>query len=370
LDLVCVAGSNKCAVWAEVEAVNVISDHFPITVTVTWPEQDSQAAAAPFPEGYGLRSEVPAHLRRKPVVSASRTSAQMKSYRDQVDGALAGAVPVAEAELESELLRLEGLVLEKAYAAGICSRSRAQSECVRVYTVHQRQLERARQRLRVAQALPEAEPTREHRVRQAADAVDALERRKVEEFPARRRAMRRRAQLAEAEANATVQQWWADGEAGLLAQRMTAEQAGLRETRKRIPFLPRSAHQTALYAKEQFVRAKYSNAPDTDWPSLLVGLDPAEPALPTLVEVETAVKQLNGNSSAIGVPIFPLRWATTPPLLQRLWQLVRLIWQSGEVPDSFCVAEAVALKKPQPPGAPPAFRIIGVGLRCAGCSGW
>jgi len=83
--------------------------------------------------------------------------------------------------------------------------------------------------------------------------------------------------------------------------------------------------------------------------------------LPTLQEVERAVKQLNGDSAAIGVPLFPLRWAATPALLQQLHQSVCDIWRTGVVPEEFCVVEAVALPKPVPAGAAPAYRIIGVG---------
>ena len=360
LDLVLAAAANKSATTCAVDPTTCISDHYPILLTVCLPTD--AASGVQLPTDYGVRSTVPTHWRSKPAVTVGRASSQLDQYRELVDGTVKGMDPVTS-ELEEELAKLEGVILRTAYATGLCSQKRDKDSTVAVFTTLQRQLEKARRRLRVVQTAAETNVALEGRVAEAAAAVKALEDSKAQQFPARRQAMRVRKRQAVQQRNAEVQQWWIDGEAGLLAQRMAKEQAGLGKAKGRRVFVRRRLQQEALYAKELYLREKYCSAPPTDWDTVLAGVvvNEDDVHLPTLQEIASAVHQLNGSSAAIGMPAFVLKWASTPTVMQRVHRIIQEVWRTGSVPASFCLVEAVALPKPQPAGAPPAFRIIGVG---------
>lgn len=360
LDLVLVGKTNVSTVVVNVDRDCDLSDHFSLVIDMVTGVDTVECG---LPADYGCQSEVPAHLRRKVMVAVSRQSDAMEFYKEDVDKALRERPAEVGTDVEEELAVLERVILEAAQRRQLCAdRQRRQGRAApqRVIVMAQRRLEKARRRLRVLEGLPADTAGLAGQLLQARQAVQALEEHKAAQLPMRR--LLARAKLAEgvARRNAELQRLWVDGDVGMLARRMTADQRGLAAYRHPSPSVPLRQRQLLLARKVQHLTEKYGSAPATDWDGLLRRwpVVEADVVLPSLQEVRDAVQQLNGDSAAIGVPAFPVRWAATPTLLVRLHAAVCAIWQSGEVPASFCVAEAVALPKP---GAKTDFRIIGVG---------
>lgn len=346
LDLFLTGVANVSVCVSEVGDVPRISDHYPMVAMLTWPAQEQQGGT--FPDRYGFLSGVPSHLRQKPAVHLSRTADKLNQYRDGVDARLE-ALEVCGDDVEREVANIERLLLGVAYNTGLCTRERERDGAVRVFGRHQRELERARKQLdRTRETGGDVAPWQA--------LVHRLEQRRAAELPQRRREQRRRRTLKRVEERAQLQRWWVGNETGLTARQMGRDQAGMRERRTRRPVVPLRVRQQVLWDKEQFLRKKYGSAP------VVLGEFEEEVAegdvtVPTAVEVDKALSQLNGNSAAIGVPLFPLKWARTDGLVLRLTRLMGTIWRSGDVPCSFGVVETVALPKPGSPD----YRIIGVG---------
>jgi len=263
LDLVLVGGATEARTDTAVDAANVISDHFPMVVGLSFPPLPGPTGDVPNAK-YGLCTPVPRHLRRKPKVVASREGEQVQRLKAMVDAGLAqsqfGAGP------SQDLTTVETVVLSAAYAAGLCVDTRGGGGDVRVFTRLQRRLDNARRRLAVAQAAAVvAGADAEARVAEAKAALVAAAAAKQVSYPDRRRVLRARAASTVREVNEQLQQWWIRGDVGLLARRMTADQLGLLSARSHRTHTPLWVRQVELRRREEHLREKYGSAPPTDW---------------------------------------------------------------------------------------------------------
>ena len=349
LDLVITGVANTCVTTVSVDAAAGLSDHYALLCVLTQPvlEDGKEGVLSP---NYGFTSPVPRHLRAKPSVALSRRAEQLQQYQDTVDARLLQA-PALDS-VEEEVNQLERILLSSAFSAGLCERRRREHNHAHTFALTQRRLEAARQQLCNARQL--AEPTQRQAAMDAARArLDTLEARKREELPARRAVQRVRREMARAEEISRLQQLWVTNENGLLARQMLKDQQGTYSHRGTRPVVPLPVRQRALWRREQFLRKRFGEGvPLGEFEEDVACSQP-----PTLLEVETAVRQLSGNSAAIGVPLFPLRWASTPALLERLCALMGRIWRTGLVPASFCEVEVVLIPKPGSAD----YRVIGVG---------
>ena len=349
LDLVLTGVANVCVGSAVGDPTTQLSDHYPILVTLQRVSGDNSLPDH-IPPSYGFTSGVPSHLRQKPSVLVSRKAPQLQEYQRIVDARVA-ALPVCGDDVDGDVTRLERALIDSAYEVGLCTRPHVRDPAVRVFALHQRQLEAARRRLAVVVSIS---GDHSHEALELGAYIQRLEQRQVSELPARRREQRRRRALRRQRENDDLTQLWTSNEIGLLSQRMGDDQRGRLQQQSRQPLIPLPVRQETLWKKEQHLRNKYGTAPAVlgDFTELV-----GDVQVPTVGEIAVAVKQLNGHAAAIGVPLFPLRWASTPALLQHLHALFDGIWRRGVVPASFGVVEAVAIPKPGSPD----YRVIGVG---------
>lgn len=354
LDLVLAGVANAGGLQASVDRNATLSDHYPILVDVAITAAGGGDGPPPFPPAYGFRSSVPRYLRRKPAVAVSRSSVQMDEFKMRVDE-LIGTLPAMEqgVSVDVRVGVIEKALLRAAYDVGLCDSGMSKDPAVRVFTVHQRQLEAARKHVRKLEATGAV-----GELEAAQREVQRLQQRKRDELPLRRAEQRRRRRAAREAAVLERHRLFVANEVGLLAQRMTEDQAGALSRRPKRSLVPLCVRQRELWRRQVALEAKYSRAdPRFKLDPWKEDIPEAQVHVPSLQEVEKAVAQLNGNSAAVGVPVFPLHWASTPAVLQEVCKLFGVVWRSGHVPSSFCCVEAVALPKPGSTD----YRIIGVG---------
>ena len=351
LDLVLVGVANSSGGTVTMSADSSISDHYPLLLTLTVPA--AAEGVTEFPPGYGLHSPVPLQWRNKPKVALSRSADQLETYRGLVDDRLR-AMGDGVGDVESEVSVLEEVLLQSAYEAGLCEKKATVDGAARAIILHQRGLESVRARLRELEAQRTAGGRPDEDLERLREDIRRLQQRQTADLEVRRALQRQRRQQARATEMATIQRLWVDNEAGLLGKQFTADAAGTGSRRSQRSLVPQRVRQGELWRRQRFLEGKYGGVAQALGAFTDVVADVVEPSY---LEVEAAVKQLNGDSAAIGVPLFPLRWAASPLLLDRLRVLMGAIWRSGVVPASFCAVEVVLLPKPGSTD----YRVIGVG---------
>ena len=365
LDLVLTQIDNAARLTVTMEQNNRISDHYPILLQYE-PQLRHVTGDVEWPKRYGFTSGLPHHLRGRLPMNPQRDSGNVTQFQLRLQSELALVATTSAPQL---LAAIEMITLVSGRDSGVISKKDTVPPALRQASQLQRRIDTVTRRLE--------DVLRQTQLNMPAVLVlqqqlAELERARTLQLSDRRAAQRARRRMKRNAVQQDLDAMWLMHKPAELAKGRGKLAAGQLSARRRhhtaLPILQRN-----LWRLQQGLGQKYTrrDVVELDRYELCECWAADEKALdavsvywsrpPTIMEIADAIRSLDGTASAIGVPVAAVKLVLPVSAAQeRLVQLFDQIWNSGEVPDEFCVVRAQLLYKSGPVDQLSSYRTIGI----------